>query len=48
MLIEFADIWMIRKMLLNLRARALGLARTESSGTLHQPTEPAVSRTSST
>jgi hypothetical protein len=33
LLVEFADIWMIRKMLLNLRERAEGLARAENSGT---------------
>jgi hypothetical protein len=40
MLVEFADIWMIRKMLLNLRERAEGLARAESSATtpLHPET----------
>jgi len=32
LLVEFADIWMIRKMLLNLRERAEGLARAEGSG----------------
>jgi hypothetical protein len=36
MLIEFADIWMIRKMLLNLRERAETLARAETAGALHQ------------
>ena len=37
MLIEFADIWMIRRMLLNLRERAEGLARAESAGVVRQP-----------
>jgi hypothetical protein len=37
MLIEFADIWMIRKMLFNLRGRAEALARAESAGTLPRP-----------
>jgi len=37
LLVEFADIWMIRRMLLNLRERAEGLARTESRATLLQP-----------
>jgi len=37
LLVEFADIWMIRKMLLNVRQRAEGLARTESRATPLQP-----------
>jgi hypothetical protein len=37
LLVEFADIWMIRKMLLNVRERAEGLARTESRPTPLQP-----------
>jgi hypothetical protein len=37
MLIEFADIWMIRKMLLNLRERAEALALVEGTGRLPQP-----------
>jgi len=40
MLIEFADIWMIRKMLLNLRERAEALALAESTGGLPQPITP--------
>ena len=41
LLIEFADIWMIRKMLLNLRERAEGLARAGPGATLFQPKIPA-------
>ena len=37
LLVEFADIWMIRKMLLNVRERAERLARTESRPTPLQP-----------
>jgi len=40
MLIEFADIWMIRRMLLNLRERAEALALAESTGGLPQPITP--------
>jgi hypothetical protein len=40
MLIEFADIWMIRKMLLNLRERAEALALAQGTGGLPQPTTP--------
>ena len=40
MLVEFADIWMIRKMLLNLRERAETLARAEPAGALQQPSAP--------
>jgi hypothetical protein len=40
MLVEFADIWMIRKMLLNLRERAETLARAEPAGVLQQPSAP--------
>lgn len=47
MLIEFADIWMIRKMLLNLRQRAEALARAESGGIAPQPATPAGSSTGS-
>ena len=36
LLIEFADIWMIRKMLLNVRERAERLARAESGATRHR------------
>jgi hypothetical protein len=34
LLVEFADIWMIRKMLFNLRERAERLARAESAATM--------------
>ncbi len=37
LLTEFADVWMIRKMLLNLRERAETLARADTAGSLHQP-----------
>jgi hypothetical protein len=37
LLVEFADIWMIRKMLLNVRERAEGLAQAESAAGLLQP-----------
>jgi hypothetical protein len=40
LLVEFADIWMIRKMLLNLRLRAEALAAAESPGRLPQPITP--------
>ncbi len=32
LLVEFADVWMIRKMLLNLRGRAEALARADTAG----------------
>ena len=37
LLVEFADIWMIRKMLRNVRERAEGLARAESAAGLLTP-----------
>jgi len=37
LLVEFADIWMIREMLLKVRERAERLARTESRPTPLQP-----------
>ncbi len=37
MLIEFADIWMIRKMLLNLRERAEALAASHAAGSAADP-----------
>ena len=37
LLIEFADIWMTRRMLLNLRERAEALARTEAVGAVSHP-----------
>jgi hypothetical protein len=37
LLVEFADIWMIRRMLLNLRERAERLARAESGAPPLQP-----------
>jgi hypothetical protein len=37
LLVEFADIWMIRKMLLNVRKRAERLARAESGATALRP-----------
>jgi hypothetical protein len=40
MLIELADIWMIRRMLLNLRERAEALALAESTAGLLQPITP--------
>ena len=40
MLVEFADIWMIRRMLLNVRERAEALARAEAAGTLTHPALP--------
>jgi len=36
LLVEIADVWMIRKMLLNLRGRAEALARADTAGSFHQ------------
>jgi hypothetical protein len=41
LLVEFADVWMIRKMLLNLRRRAEALAQADTAGSLHQPVRAA-------